>query len=140
MHKIAALGRVSIPAYRCPNDNTSKDNETSYVMIVGERTFGGKPNETVNFAKITHGTSNTIAVVEVTGLGINWEEPKDITVDELMGLLASHGAQGGLSSHPGGFNALFADSHVQFIDASMDRQTLRAMLLRDDAPAKAPKR
>ena len=61
-------------------------------MIVGEHTFGGKPNETVDFTKITHGPSNTIAVVEVTGLGINWEEPRDITIDELMGLLAAHGA------------------------------------------------
>ncbi len=123
------LGNNSISAYRCPSDRNPQSTETNYVMVVGEDTVGGKPNETVSLAQITRGSSNTIAVVEVTGLNINWEEPKDITVDELIQRLANHKANA--SAHPGGFNALMADGSVLFISSTIDSQALRTLLLRD---------
>jgi prepilin-type processing-associated H-X9-DG protein len=98
-------------------------------MVVGDHTIGGKPNEKVDFSKITDGSSNTIAVVEVTGLGINWEEPKDITVDELTRLVTT---QGKTSNHPGGFNVALADGSVRFIPNTIDPKILRDLLLRDD--------
>jgi prepilin-type processing-associated H-X9-DG protein len=130
-----ALGGVSIPTYRCPSDVNSAPTETDYVMVVGDHTIGGKPNETVDFSKITDGLSNTIAVVEVTGLGINWEEPKDITVDELIRLV---GTPGKTSPHPGGFNVAFADGSVRFIPSTIGAEPLRNLLLRDDGHAIPP--
>src|SRR5208283_3296801 len=129
-----ALGGIAIPAYRCPDSN-SPLTETNYVMVVGDHTIGGKPNETVDFSKITDGTSNTIAVVEVTGLGINWEEPKDITVDELIRLV---GSPGKTSPHAGGFHVLFADGSVRFIPSTINPDVLRDLLLRDDGHAIPP--
>ena len=104
-------------------------------MVVGDHTVGGKPNEKVDFSKITDGTSNTIAVVEVTGLGINWEEPKDITVDELIRLVATPGKT---SRHPGGFNVALADGSVRFISNTIDPEVLRNLLMRDDGHALPP--
>jgi prepilin-type processing-associated H-X9-DG protein len=124
-----ALGGVSIPVYRCPSDGNPASTETNYVMVVGDHTIGGKPNEKVDFSKVTDGLSNTIAVVEVTGLGINWEEPKDITVDELLRLVAT---RGNMSNHPGGFNVALADCSVRFIPNTIDPKVLRDLLLRDD--------
>ena len=95
-----ARGGVSIPVYRCPSDGNPASTETNYAMVVGDHTIGGKLNEKIDFSKVTDGLSNTIAVVEVTGLGINWEEPKDITVDELLRLV---GTRGNHEQSPGRF-------------------------------------
>ena len=45
------LGNNSISAYRCPSDRNPQSTETNYVMVVGEDTVGGKPNETVSLAR-----------------------------------------------------------------------------------------
>jgi prepilin-type processing-associated H-X9-DG protein len=125
-----ALGKTPLQEFRCPSDPGAAANstETNYVMIVGKDTVGGTPNEKVTFSDITDGTSKTIMVVEVSGLGINWEEPRDLTVDEFMKMVA----EGRASHHPGGFNALMVDGSVHFIKNTIDPATLRALLLRND--------
>ncbi len=125
-----ALGKVPVPYFRCPSDPaaTANPTETNYVRIVGKDTVGGLPNEVVKLSDITDATSCTIMVVEVCGLNINWEEPRDVTTDEFMEMVA----KGHASFHGGGFNAVFADGHVQFVSDSIDPKTLRALLLRND--------
>ena len=125
-----ALGNTPIPGFRCPSDpgGTASATETNYVRIVGKDTVGGMPNEAVKLSDITDGTSHTIMVVEVSGLNINWEEPRDVTVDEFMEIVA----KGHASFHGGGFNAVFADGHVEFISDSIAPKTLRSLLLRND--------
>jgi len=127
-----SLGNQSISTYRCPSDRNPQATETNYVMIVGDHTAGGEPNETVSLSQFPRGTANTVVVVEVMGMNINWEEPNDITVDELIQRLAS--GRPDASGHPGGFNALFADGSVRFISSSTDANALRAMLLRENGP------
>jgi prepilin-type processing-associated H-X9-DG protein len=102
--------------------------QTNYVRVVGKDTVGGMPNEAVKSSDITDGSSNTIMLVEVSGLGINWEEPRDMTVDELLDLVA----KGQVSRHTGGFNVLMADGSVHFINYGIDPKTLRALLIRND--------
>ena len=124
-----ALGNIVLPTFRCPSDHGKIDTETNYVMIVGKDTLGGTPNEAVKIRDIIDGTSNTIMVVEVSGLGINWEEPRNVSVDEFLDLVAKSAARGRTGSHPGGFNALTADGLVHFIENTIDPKTLRALLL-----------
>ncbi len=89
------------------------------------------PNEAVRIRDITDGSSNTIMLVEVSGLGINWEEPRDVTVEEFMDMVA----KGKASHHSGGFQALMADGSVHFIQNTIDPKTLRLLLIRNDGQA-----
>jgi prepilin-type processing-associated H-X9-DG protein len=109
--------------------------ETSYVMIVGERTIGGTPNETVRMSSVKDGTSNTILAIEVAASGIHWMEPRDMTVDEAVDYITNPEASGQRHAHPGGVNVLLCDGSVQFIAETIDPQTLRALLTRDDGQA-----
>jgi prepilin-type processing-associated H-X9-DG protein len=129
-----ALGNRPMPSFRCPSDGDAAANlgQTNYVRVVGKDTVGGMPNEAVKSSDITNGSSNTIMLVEVCGLNINWEEPRDITVDELMDLVAKRQA----SRHVGGFNVLMADGSVHFISYDIDPETLRAQLVRGRFAAK----
>ena len=125
-----ALGKISLPDFQCPSDpdTTSDTAETNYVRVVGKDTVGGMPNEAVKIHDITDGTSNTIIVVEVCGLHINWEEPRDVTIDEFMELVA----KGRASHHSGGFNAVFVNGSAHFISYNVAPKTLRALLVRND--------
>ena len=82
-----ALGNRPMPIFRCPSDGDSTANlgQTNYVRVVGKDTVGGMPNEAIPLGAITDGASNTIMLVEVSGLGINWEEPRDVTVERAHG-------------------------------------------------------
>jgi hypothetical protein len=130
-----ALGNTPIAVFRCPSDpGAANSTETNYVRIVGKDTTGGTPNEAVKLSDITDGMSNTIMLVEVSGLGINWEEPRDVTVDEFMEMVA----KGRASRHAGGFQALTADGSVHFIRNDIDPKTLRALLLRNTGKGLTP--
>jgi prepilin-type processing-associated H-X9-DG protein len=125
-----ALGKTSLPSFQCPSDpdTTADTAETNYVRVVGKNTVGGMPNEAVKIKDITDGTSDTIIVVEVSGLHINWEEPRDVTIDEFMDLVA----KGRASHHSGGFQVAFVDGSVHFISYNVAPKTLRALLVRND--------
>ena len=134
-----ALHGVSLPAYRCPSDAGPDSVETSYVMIVGERTIGGTPDETVRIADVRDGTSNTIVAIEVAASGIHWMEPRDMTVDEAVDYITNWRASGQRLPHPGGINVVFCDGSTHFISDSIDPQTLRAMMTRDEGqPVSVP--
>ena len=114
---------------------TSMSSETSYVMIVGQGTVGGQPNEEVDFADIRDGTSNTVMAIEVDGAGIYWMEPRDITVEEAVTYITDPASSQFRQVHPGGVNVLFADGSVRFLQSSIDPEMLRAMLTIDDGQA-----
>jgi len=118
--------------YRCPDDTAPASLETSYVMIVGEGTTGGEPNEAVKIASVKDGTSNTILAIEVAGSDIHWMEPRDLTVEEAVSFITNPGATGLLHVHPGGVNVLMADGSVRFLPESTDPETVRLLLTRDD--------
>ena len=76
---------------------------------------------------IRDGSSRTIQVVETIDSGIHWMEPRDLSFAE---------AELGLrSGHFGGANAVFADSHVQFLPDDIPPSVLRAMLTREGREA-----
>ena len=121
-----------IPIYQCPSYPTSLPNETNYVMITGEGTLGGLPNESTKISEIVDGTSNTIAVVEVVNAGIEWCEPRDLSIDELSMRLNDGSGNGPSSYHPGGLNVLFADASVIFLGDGIDPVTLENLIRYDD--------
>jgi prepilin-type processing-associated H-X9-DG protein len=133
--KNRALAGIPMGVYQCPSANNPTPTETNYVMIVGKGTIGGLPNEKVGMADITDGTVNTILVVEVVGTGIQWMEPKDLSIEELAARLNDGSAKCISSRHPGGANVAMADGSVRFLSNATDAQTLRRLVLRNDGQA-----
>jgi prepilin-type processing-associated H-X9-DG protein len=122
------LGNTAIPEYRCPSDQSSAPTETNYVMIVGKGSLGGLPNQTTSFRNIIDGTANTIMIVEVTGSGIPWIEPRDLSVEEFQRGINDGSGKWISSKHPGGVNVLMCDASVRFVSQTIDRQTLRNLI------------
>ena len=83
---------------------------TTYQVFVGPGTlFEG--DEGMSLQEVTDGTSNTLMVVESKN-AVPWTKPDDLSFDP-KGPRPAVG-----SKHPGGFNALFADGAVRFINDS----------------------
>jgi len=126
------LGDAVPPVYRCPSDGKPASTETNYVMIVGKGTVGGLPNEAVRLSDITDGSSNTIMIVEVTGSGIHWMEPRDLSVDDIGRMINDGSGKWISSNHPSGVNVALCDGSVRFLSEQIDAQTLRSLILRND--------
>lgn len=112
--------------YRSPLSKKARDGYTSYVMPAHERTVcPGRRG--ITFKEITDGTSNTIMIVEVgDDQAVIWTKPEDLPVD----LENPARGLGGLFKE--GFQFAMSDGSVQFISHSIDPNTLRRLLMRND--------
>ncbi len=125
------LTQMSIPFYRCPSDATSSHTHTSYVVITGPGTvFDG--SQQTSFAEIPDGSSNTFLVIEVPGLEIEWAEPRDITLDELLAHIKAAKAGQSRGNHPRGIQAAFCDGSVHFIYFDEPEELFRVLASKDD--------
>jgi len=122
-----ALADIMPDVFRCPSDPSTPFSNTSYAMIVGPGTLfdGTRP---CRIADISDGTSNTIMLVEAAGSGINWMEPTDLDVQKLALGINNPSGQGIRSYHPGGANVAMCDGSVRFISATINPQTLKALI------------
>ncbi|MEX0978189.1 MAG: DUF1559 domain-containing protein [Pirellulales bacterium] len=111
--------------FTCPSSPDMND-QTNYVAVVGNETMW--PGATaVKIRSIRDGLSRTIAVIETTGSGINWLEPRDLTLDEALLGIKPQAAQGISSGHPGVVDALYGDGSVLFLPEDVPRESLRAL-------------
>jgi prepilin-type processing-associated H-X9-DG protein len=122
----AATAAACLPIFKCSSDAAEVTKPTTnYLAIVGRHTCwpgakGRKLSEIKNPAK-------TILLIEVADTGINWAEPRDLTVaDVLRGINPKNGI-GPSSHHNDGINVLYADGHVEFLPADTDPKKLAAM-------------
>jgi hypothetical protein len=123
----SALAPLIANIYQCPSDpNSQNGTETNYVMIVGPGTISDGTGST-KIADITDGTSNTIMLVEVTGSGINWMEPRDLNADEITFEINDPFAPGIGSNHLGVANVVLCDGSVSSMSDGTDPETIRAM-------------
>jgi prepilin-type processing-associated H-X9-DG protein len=125
------ISDVVIQEFQCPSSQGANPTETNYVMVVGPGAIsdgptGCKPSEIID------GTSNTILAVEVAGSGINWAEPRDLSLDDIRAGVNPPGGKGLRSGHPGGVNVAFCDGSVQLLPNSISPDTLRRLVLRND--------
>jgi len=100
---------------------------TPIVLIVGPEALSDGPTATP-MREITDGTSNTIMVVEVSGSGIHWLEPRDLDLDEFGPQINGPAGAGIRSYHPGGVQVLFCDGSVRFLSETIDTSVLEAMI------------
>jgi prepilin-type processing-associated H-X9-DG protein len=120
--------------YRCPAnvDNTAGNLETHYFAVVSPETGWGK-----NFRQFNDGSSTTIMVIEATGLGINWMEPRDVTLEEAIDLLTSKKRSGHAHVDDGFLtttyyetsyrNVVYGDGHVEWMGELKDAAIAKAL-------------
>ncbi|MEN1681909.1 MAG: DUF1559 domain-containing protein [Planctomycetota bacterium] len=118
----AAAREVAIDLYQCPS-SVEAWLKPSYVVVVdGTSLFSGAEGKT--FADIKDGTANTIAIVEMhQSRATHWMEPVDATMDEFCAV-----PEHGHATHPGVFQAAFADAHASAIANECDPEQLRALV------------
>jgi hypothetical protein len=107
-------------------DSTAGENRTCYAVAVGQGSvFEG--NSGLSMRDITDGTSNTLMAVEVgDDQAVIWSKPDDFSFD-------SERPSAGLTSpYPDGKLLLFCDGSVHFVRQSLDDETLRRILIRND--------
>ncbi len=112
--------------YRHPEDDANSTN-TSYFAIVGEKSLlGPKDGEGTSFRDITDGSSNTLMVVEAKKQ-IPWTKPADIDYDHDAEKLPVFGGW-----YKTGYHALFGDGSVRMIPETIEDDTLRKLIERND--------
>lgn len=114
-HNLALAERIP-QAYRCRWDSSAASNSTSYCVVVGAPTAFPGANS-LSYASIRDGTSNTILAVEVCESGILWTEPRDLNFDELTadeaGLSKILREMHGVDAHA---HVVFGDGHSRVLD------------------------
>ena len=125
--------------FRCPTQQEAgqPDTETNYFAVVGPATAWPGSNGTA-ISHITDGTSHTIMLIEASGLGNNWMEPRDVTVDEAVELLTGKPRSGHLVvddalltttyHETSSRNIVLCDARVAWMRQLNDRDTARALL------------
>ncbi len=126
--------------YRCPSHYDAKHGdsvETNYFVVDGPETaFPGGVGRP--FSNVADGTTNTIMVIEASGLERNWMDPRNVTLEEAVELLTTKPRSGHMTVSKGFFTTTysdassrfvaFCDSHVVFMGQLENPQIARAML------------
>jgi hypothetical protein len=100
---------------------------TAYAAVFGPQcVFRG--TDPVSKAEITDDMNETLLIADVTEADIPWTKPQDIDITQHP----KPGDRLGLSSdHVGGFQAVFADGGVRFLNSSIGQATLKALSTRN---------
>ena len=120
------IASTIVPVYRCPSDPNPASPQTSYVMIVGPGTISDG-TESTSLQDIADGSSNTLMVIEATGTGIGWTDPRDLDATKIT--FEVNEPTGGEieSQHPGGAQCALCDGSVRFLSEFTDPEEVRAM-------------
>ena len=125
-------GVFSCPSYDSGNGET---NNTNYCLVTGLGTLF-ESDRAPEFVDIKDGSSNTAILVEVNHGEIHWMEPRDLTLDEVLGIFekVSGGDQNG--NHPGIQNVAHADGSTHSLSTSTEGNDLLKLFLIADESGK----
>jgi hypothetical protein len=133
--------------FRCPNHRgkaASSAGITNYFAIVGPDTMwpegGGR-----SYGQIFGGTMNAPLLVEASGYGVNWMEPRDLTAQEAIELFTTktdsghtHTDEGWLTTtiHENAYrNVALLDGHIEFRPQFVDPSIAKAFVsVQDSTP------
>jgi prepilin-type processing-associated H-X9-DG protein len=119
--------RSDVLTFHCPADSKISPGMTDYVAVIAPGSVWSVPGG-AKLSDITDGPANTILLVELKNSGIKWAEPRDLDLNNLPPGITKQNLLHSLSDHPGGFNAVFADGHVEFIPETVPWADFEAML------------
>jgi prepilin-type processing-associated H-X9-DG protein len=127
-----ALSSAALSAFHCDAD-TGPTTNTSYVAITGPGTMW-PDGQSLSLSEIPNGGKDTIMLVEITGSGIHWMEPRDLRIEEMA--LEINGAPGNSisSKHLNGAVVAYADGHVELLGPETAAASIRRGLLMVDEP------
>jgi prepilin-type processing-associated H-X9-DG protein len=133
--------------YACPSDKNARSpsaTQTSYVAVVGTNAaWPGVKSRDLKEIAGNGGTSNTIMLVEVANSGIQWTEPRDLSLEAIAQAAADDPNSVGFVKHTRpydgfffyhdtivyGANVAFADGSVRFLPAgALTAKNLRDLL------------
>ncbi|MBL8851102.1 MAG: DUF1559 domain-containing protein [Planctomycetaceae bacterium] len=121
--------------YQCPDDDRPRGDSqrpwTSYVVVVGPNTIW-PGTESGGLDRIPDGSDRTLLLVEVRDSGINWMEPRDLTLEEMNPRINGEGRLGISSVHPNVAHFMFADGHGGPLSDDLKPDTLRQLIQIDD--------
>jgi hypothetical protein len=110
--------------YRFSSLRNSDTQVTNYLAVVGPETIW--PGDgTANLNEVTDGLGQTIQIVENSGLGVHWMEPRDL---EFATMSFELGSPTGVSSWYQDPAIVTADDSVKRLKRELRPETLRALL------------
>jgi prepilin-type processing-associated H-X9-DG protein len=134
------LAQSTPDVFRCPGHSDDKAvtaGETHYVAVVGPDT-GWPGSKGRPIKQITDGMSMTIMVIEASGLGINWMEPRDVSLDEAIELLTTKPRSGHahvddefltrIYYETSSRNVVWCDGHVRWMEQLKDAELAKSYL------------
>ena len=94
------ISATAVFEYHCPSDAMRPTTSTNYVAVIGPNTAWPNARRRSNL-RVQGPLSKTILLVEVADSGINWAEPRDLSVAQAIA--GVNGKKGlGISSHHAG--------------------------------------
>jgi len=134
----AAARETDLSIFRCPSAPAGPCR-SCYVGVVGPDAFFKPDGTTRKMRDIVDGTTNTLAINEVSAAAaVHWMDPND---DVASAALRRSTDRRAASSHTGGFQAAMVDGSVEFVSDDVPRQTLDAYITvagRDEADSLYP--
>jgi hypothetical protein len=113
-----SLSQQNLQVFTDPSAANRIPGQTDFLFVVGKGTvFEPPPTTGSQMASITDGTSNTMFMIDVSGSGICWSEPRDVDISQPMSLPAGN--------HPNINMAVFYDGHTAAISKNTPPQTIR---------------
>ena len=103
------------PSYACPCK--SQKGLTPYKLVVDKDT----PFEAgmkLSYADLPDGSFNTFAIVEDLGDPVPWTKPEDLTIEQTVAVLTSHGVGFETHSRHEQFSSNLAVASISFLDGS----------------------
>jgi hypothetical protein len=132
----------SVEIFSCPSDANGVERRTNYVAVVGGYTAWPAPN-CVALARDLRQVQPILLVCEIAGSDIEWAEPRDLHVVQMLPLINAHESCGPSSKHRGGINVLLSRGRayssddranepfvVEFIENNLGRDKLQEMITR----------
>ncbi len=132
-HNLSLLGEMP-GIYSCPSDFSLKPGMTGYQVVIGDDTAFTPDFKPVPILDFIDGLNNTILVGE-SRHSVPWTKPEDLSLDmsvPLTGLGSHHDHQ------KDGFNVLFGDGSVRFLENSIAPTQLKSLLIRNTAQMNEP--
>jgi hypothetical protein len=119
---------ASMPdVFGCPSNpkNYGPDRKTNYMMIAGPGTIGALGDKSRNLDYLTAhaGSAETILVIEIPGEGVDWMDPCDLTIDEIIDRLKKNTP----GFHGDVLIVSFCDGHQEALRRTIAPDTLRAL-------------
>ncbi|HEX3869906.1 MAG TPA: hypothetical protein VHV77_05700, partial [Pirellulales bacterium] len=118
---------------RCPSDPAAAgDYSPSYFVITGSgAVFKGEASPGCELITNRDGMSMTLMVVEAVNTGIQWMEPRDLSLDDLDKAFNVEAGKSMCSRHAHGANVTYVDTHCMFLHDTIKQKTLRALFTYD---------